>query len=327
MSDPLPTTGPAANDASNNPAGYTTDGSASAIPTGQNSPAANNRVIVSLQINVDVSGNVDLFTSTGALLTNVVDCHVPLSAISLFDRDSSSSAFLFYEPSGNPADISGSVNTACFYEPVVGVTHTGPTHNLYPTFVAQMATVIEGVMDASNAAPFEQYPNVPKCQVFDNFGELTLALYAHYLFGHAAATAAIDNDEELIAYINSNDSTRTGGAAQIATLLGRALANMTHDTASSIVGQVVAQDPSRARGVGNNQDENQTLLFAENDVIYVSITVQKPSITVGTNPPAGTPAGQPGNDTLVNLVDRAFASQAPVFNLQIRLGPAVAIVA
>ena len=122
MSDPLPTTGPAANDASNNPAGYTTDGSASAIPTGQNSPAANNRVIVSLQINVDVSGNVDLFTSTGALLTNVVDCHVPLSAISLFDRDSSSSAFLFYEPSGNPADISGSVNTACFYEPVVGVT-------------------------------------------------------------------------------------------------------------------------------------------------------------------------------------------------------------
>lgn len=322
MSDPLPTTGPAANDAANNPAGYTTDGSASQIPTGQGSPAANNRVIVSLQINVDVSGNVDLFTSTGALLTNVVDCHVPLSAISLFDRDSSSSAFVFYEPSGNPADISGSVNTDCFYEPTLGVAHVGTTHNLYPTFVAQMAAVIEGVMDASNAAPFEQYPNVPKCQVFDNFGELTLALYAHYLFGHAAATAAIDNDEELIAYINSNDSNRAEGAAQIATLLGRALASMSGDTARTIVSQVVAQDPSRARGVDNTQDARQTLMFVENDVIYVSITVQKPSITVGD-----ATTGQPRADTLVNLVDRAFASQAPVFNLQIRLGPAVAIVA
>jgi hypothetical protein len=97
---------------------------------------------------------------------------------------------------------------------------------------------------------------------------------------------------------------------------------MSNDTASSIVGQVVAQDPSRARGLANNQDENQTLLFTENDVIYVSITVQKPSITVGD-----ATTGQPRADTLVNLVDRAFASQAPVFNLQIRLGPAVAIVA
>ena len=322
MSDPLPTTGPAANDAAHNPAGYTTDGSASNIPTNQGSPAANNRVIISLKINVDVSGNVDLFTSTGELLTNVVDCGTPLSLTSLFDRDSSSSAFVFYEPSGNPADISGSVNAACFYEPSVGVAHVGTTHNLYPTFVSEMADVINGVMDASNAAPFEQYPNVPKCQVFDNFGELTLALYAHYIFGHAAATAAIDNDEELVAYINSNNSSRSGGAAQIATLLGRALASMSRETASSIVGQVVAQDPSRARGVGNNQDENQTLLFAENDVIYVSITVQKPSITVGD-----ATTGQPSADTLVNLVDRAFASQAPVFNLQIRLSEAITPVA
>jgi hypothetical protein len=95
---------------------------------------------------------------------------------------------------------------------------------------------------------------------------------------------------------------------------------MSRDTASSIVGQVVAQDPSRARGVGNNQDENQTLLFAENDVIYVSITVQKPSITVGE-----ATTGQPRADTLVNLVDRAFASQAPVFNLQIRLASPVGL--
>jgi len=322
MSD-LPTTGPAANDASNNSAGYTTDASGSRIPDNQNSPASNNRVIVSLQINVDVSGNVDLFTSTGALLTNVVACGTKLSLTSLFDRDSSSAAFEFYEPSGSPADISGSVYNVCFYDPsgVGAGAITGTTVNLYDTFVAQMAAVIEGVMDASNAAPFVTYPNTPKCQVFDNFGELTLALYAHYIFGHAAATAAIDNDEELIAYVNSNDSMRSTGAAQIATLLARALASMTPETASSIVGQVVAQDPSRARGVDNTQDARQTLLFAEHDVIYVSITVQKPSITVG--PVGNTPAGRPGANTLVNLVDRAFAEQAPVFNLQIELSAAL----
>ena len=251
-----------------------------------------------------MSGNVDLFTASGEIMTNVVVCSHTLDVSALY-VDSSSAALQFYEPSGHPGDISGNVNSAFRSD--------GELQVMYRLFGADMQAVVADAMDASGAAPFNTYNGLAKVQRFNSLGDLVLSLYAHYIFGHAAATAAIDNDTNLVNYVNRSAA---ASGADVGLRLAEALSTLSADVASAIVGQIAAQDPSRTRQHGNNQDQAQGVIFAAGDVVFVRITVEKPSITVG---PTGAATGAPGDNTNTNLVGSAFPTERPFVTLQVTL--------
>jgi hypothetical protein len=238
-----------------------------------------NNVSVSLRVNVDVSGNVDLFTVAGQAINNVVECAVSVSVAALYDS-SSSAVFEFWEPSTDRGNISGSVaraGEALALDQTEGAS-TLPRYNT-ATLVSDLAAVLAGSMDASNAAPFNAYNGNDEYTTYATFGDLSLAAHAHYLFGHPAATTAIDNDAALVTYFNGNVGNST--TANIPNLLRNAIQALTDNNATGIVRQVISQDPSRAAGQDNNQltpDLHQGLLFAAGDVIYVQVTLKEPEI-------------------------------------------------
>ena len=273
-------------------------------------PVKTNNVQVSLRVNVDVSGNVDVFTVVGNTVSNVVVCSQTLPHGDLYT--SPTNAILeFWEPSDRTGDISGAVAGGAG----AGSTLSAPT--TLTSLVTDLAAVITGAMDASGAAPFNAAAYVANSQhrSFDNFGELALAAHAHYLFGHVAATTAIDNDLALINYFKDNDA----GKAQIATLLKNALQALSAADATTIVKQVISQDPSRATGQDNNAlvpDVHQGLLFASGDVVYMQVTIKQPSITSGSSsaaPGAGSANNLPATSA------SAFPSGGAVFTLKITL--------
>lgn len=254
-------------------------------------PVATNSVQVSLRVNVDVSGNVEIFTTTGQAVNNVVVCAAQVSAASLYDS-SVNAVFEFWEPSTDLGTISGSVSRAD-QASATGQSSTSqlnrPT-SLYTSLVTDLVSVLGDTMDASNAAPFNAYNGNDDYTTHDTFGDLALAAHAYYLFGHPAATAAISNDTALVNYFNGN--TGNASTANIPNLLRSAIQALSDENATGIARQVISQDPSRASGQDNNEltpDLHQGLLFAENDVIYVSVTLQEPSITGQT---IGGPATQ-----------------------------------
>ena len=273
-------------------------------------PVKTNNVQVSLRVNVDVSGNVDVFTVAGNTVNNVVVCAQTLPRGDLYT--SPTNAILeFWEPSDRRGDISGAVAG----KSASGSLLSAPT--TLQSLVTDLAAVIAGSMDASGAAPFNgaTYATNPQHRSFDNFGELALGAHAHYLFGHVSATTAIDNDIALVNYFKDND----GGKAQIATALKDALQALSAADATIIVKQVISQDPSRATGQDNNAlvpDVHQGLLFASSDVIYMQVTIRQPSITSGSSSAA------PGAGSANNLPSgsaSAFPSAGAQFTLKITL--------
>jgi hypothetical protein len=68
--------------------------------------------------------------------------------------------------------------------------------------------------DCSGAVPFDGYKSSAQYYKQRDFGRVALATYAHYIFGHVDATAAITNDKEFVEYILSlNDK----GNSEVAT--------------------------------------------------------------------------------------------------------------
>jgi hypothetical protein len=316
-----------------------------ASSTNPGAAAASNRVVVNLHANISVSGNVDIISSSGETLYDVVVCAVDLSASALY-TDASSGVIEFWEVSGGRAAIEACISAADANFPASDSARLdGRGFDAHAAdLTSELGNVINGRQNASAAAPFngDRY-NDPEYQNFASFGDLVLGLYAHHLFGHVAATAAIDNDAALVAYMNSD----AAGDAQIPTNLVTALRGITSSVAKAIASQVLSQDPGRASAVDNNQAQNnnhQALLFAPGDTVYVQVQVLAPTLSVNRTPlrdaPGTDATNKPGasglppqtatNDSSAdgaplgaseanNLINSAYPSTAPVFALQIRL--------
>ena len=340
-----PNTNPGSLSPAGNPVAGNSSSSLNAGISGENAGRAisNNRVVVNLHANISVQGDIDLISSSGELLNDVVICHVDLSASALYS-DASSGVIEFWEPSGGVGTV-----TACIS--ALGKVGTDGNAALMEGFDAHAADlsgglnrVINGGQNAQAAAPFNasSYAGVTEYQVYASFGDLVLGLYSHYMFGHVAATAAIDNDAALVAYMNSD----AAGDAQIASGLTTALRGVSAQVAKSIAAQVLSQDPSRAGNRDNNALQNehhQALLFAPGDVVYVQVTVEAPTVSVGQNvghvaSPGSDATNRPNASTLPtqstgnsatsegapgalpnNLRGAAYPTVAPTFALQITL--------
>uniref|UniRef100_A0A6C0DI07 Uncharacterized protein n=1 Tax=viral metagenome TaxID=1070528 RepID=A0A6C0DI07_9ZZZZ len=298
-----------------------TDGSA---VDGILSARASNRVIVSLHASVSAQGGVDLIESLGETLSNVVVCKVALPVDDLY-QDASHGIIEFWEPSGQSGSLracitragnsvagsDGAVTEPCQF------TFFSDTSGQLRTDLHKVLSDKDGMngqkgLNAGSATPFNAtaYAGQPDYYNYATFGDLVLANYAHYLFGHVAATAAIDNDKQLIDYINAqnaDDVAADESHANIVAGLVQSLGSMSSAVARSIAAQVLSQDPSRASERDNtsgNTNSHQALLFAPGDIVYVQIQLKAPSVSVGfPGPDTNTdtdPNSKPNPTTLPN---------------------------
>jgi hypothetical protein len=238
-----------------------------------------NPVRVNLEAVIDISGEVKIFAVPSTTLYNVVVCSNQLAATTLFDA--SSGVFELTEPLDSRGDISGFVSSA-------GRANGSVLNGIASHPIAALGTGLQGVLtgslDASAANPFAKYAGQGNANneytTYASLGELVLSLYASYLFGHPAATAAISND---VALKNHIDGT-TASDARAGQSLANAINNLTNAEATNIARAVISQDPNRAVNAPNrqfnavNNEHHIPLIFRPGDVVYVSITVQSPDV-------------------------------------------------
>jgi hypothetical protein len=291
-------------------------------------PNEYNPVRVNLEAVIDISGNVQIFTTASTTVSNLVICTARLVATNLFN-DVSNGVFEFTEPSGNRGDVSGFVSNGSSNGSILGGLFAGPGSPAVGSGMINIADLATGIhacltnsLDASGANPFNRYASLTSNEytTYASLGELVLSLYAAYLFGHPAATAGITNDNNLITYINS-----AADGANVGTNLATAINNLTNAQATNIVRSVLSQDPNRAVNAPNRQfnalngQHHVPLIFRTNDVVYVSVTVQAPTVTTLDA------SGAPSNSAAGNLVGIAanaasnYPASRPNFAFQITL--------
>lgn len=231
-------------------------------------------IVVNFNINANATGGINIFGQPTASMTgcNTMVCSATLPVSDFFI--SSSNSLIKFQGSNDSIYATRNINFTTAQE----------------TLMNDIATVINSEFDCSNAAPFSslKYNNVYNIQ--QNFGYVALAYYADKLFGHLGATAAITNDTGIVSYITSNGV----GGANISSNLATSVFSISDSNATAIVKQVLSQDASRASGEDNDfaaPSLYQGLKFIAGDAIYMSATLQPPTVTYGS--------GQ--NSTLSNI--------------------------
>lgn len=240
-----------------------------------------NNVKVDLNVSIDASGNVEVFGQAEPTVSNLVVCAQTLPVTDLYVGDGANQSLIkFWEPSGAIGDISGAV------VPAFAVSKA-------TAFTTDLNAVVNGSMDASGATPFGGYKTQNlNYYTHSSFGRLALSAYAHYLFGHVAATAAITNDAAFISAMNGEGASD----AKLASRLVTALSSKDAAAITAIVKQVIGQDAERAKDQDNNKlapDVQQNLKFYAGDIIYMNINLKAPEVSVLNNEAAqqGEPLG------------------------------------
>jgi hypothetical protein len=253
-------------------------------------------LVINLDVVVDASGSVSVFGSPEYTPVNKV---VPLVTLPVADFyvDASDAMFEFQEGETR-GDRVGKLAK------LEGRDYTRKAGK----FANDLQAVLEGEMDASAAAPFSGYAAAGH-KIFPNFGELTLALYAHHLMGHVAATAAITNDVAIIRSALSRDSadaythSSANGLskAELEAMAAAPGSASDFDLARRLVGQILTKDGEatgpavkaivdqvlRDANRALNEDNSAyapgdwaALKFIAGDRICMQITLEAPAVTV-----------------------------------------------
>lgn len=293
-------------------------------------PNFSNSVPVEVNFNVlvEANGEINVFSQgIDPSVTNPIIAAVNLPVNALYDASGASytsgvvnSLFEFWEPedAGALGERRASLCTSLHPDAVGPRDYTKMSKKL----VRDLQTVLEGPFDCSGVGLFadNKYVGNTNYTTQPNFGRLALSTYAHYLFGHVAATAAITNDVPFMnamlsklplnstsaaykyaATVDVSDSNTgfdwhnigTASDADLARLLAGAILRKGLDSNGDveyestaildIVQQVLGQDTSRAMDQDNNQpapNVRQPLKFIPGDVIYVKITLTPPVVNV-----------------------------------------------
>lgn len=290
-------------------------------------------VEVNLNVNVDAQGNLEVFGEGKPTVAEYIIAEHSLPVDALYDAAAEKGLIEIWEPSAAEGDIKVALANSDNTATSGGKNFTGA----YKLTAKKMALGLEALLcdrfDCIHALPFSGYTDVEYTTQRD-FGRVALAAYAHALFGHVDATAAITNDKAFIEGMLSISAAGEDGAlpAARAAAFTKALGNgtvdpMTWDSASSatdanlavrlvqaVVGkgvsagalnessveavtdinsdatlaniarQVVGQDSNRLINVDfseRTKDIRQLLRFYAGDVIYMNITLQVPSVSIG----------------------------------------------
>jgi hypothetical protein len=230
-------------------------------------------VTVNLNVNVNADSSIDVMSSSADAVTDAVVCvGMPAAALS--------GLIEFWEPSDALGTIKAQVISS--YKTTAFALYDG------------LDDVINGSMDCSAAPIYNTYTGTNYTTV-SSFGKLALGYVAHSIFGHVQATAAITNDVDFVTNMNKSiipadanamlveaNYVQTAANANLAMALVKALNDQTATNLATIATTVIGQDSGRARAVDNSQlptDLKQPLAFLAGDVVFVSITVNAPTIS------------------------------------------------
>ena len=236
-------------------------------------------VVVNLDVNTNATGTVQVFGQSQPTITNKVIASVPVPVADLFVSGISS----LIEFQGQDNDIAGRLES-------VWTTNEPGAASRKAHLGASLQESLLGALDATDAAPFNTTVlGQPKYSAaghknYTSFGSLALGSYAHFLFGHVDATAAIDNDTTFISKMNGTNE--VAGEANLGAKLAALISTLSPAQCAAIAKQVIGQDASRAMGEDNDNslpDGWQRLRFKAGDKIYVSVTLQAPTVTVTAN--------------------------------------------
>jgi hypothetical protein len=222
-------------------------------------------VTVHLGVTVDATGNVSVFGEAAVSQTNVIVAATTLPSGHLY-KGKDDSLIRFKGPAAAPNTIYAELHSAFAANKAALKT--------------ALAAIILGAFDCSGATPYNSgYSAADNYWQRTSFGHVALGAYAHDLFGHVAATAAIDNDTVFISKMNGI----LAGDANIAGLLSDAVYLLNPEKSTVIAKQVIGQDASRAMGEDNDEyspDLYQALEFKAGDVVYMSVNLLAPTVSV-----------------------------------------------
>jgi hypothetical protein len=269
-------------------------------------------VTVNLAVGASAKGSISIFSQDTTLPDrNIIDTAytLPLSALYQAPEDGSVGTNALFKFQGRTVNN----DDGTIEEVIVGAYGDNFTRDIdaLTSYISSILTnplkCGSGVSEYANAEPFSdpKYADKPEYQTYESLGHLTLAAYAHYLFGHVQATAAIDNDSALLTYMNTNTpsdttvtytsadgTTQTTGStsANIAyNLAYKIMYGLSTETITTIVKNVLAQDASRARFEDNDEknDSNtnkwQHLVFMPDDVVFVQVVLDTPRLIYANN--------------------------------------------
>jgi hypothetical protein len=223
-------------------------------------------VTVNFNVNANAAGTVNIFGQAVSTMSNFLIANVNIPASSFY-TDATNALFSF---NGFTSNLDG----------ITGVFNSNYSNYTSTLIMSNINSVVNGSMNCSNAAPYNlaKYSNVYNTQ--SNFGHVALGAYADKLFGHIAATAAIDNDTTFVSNMVGN----TLSNASHARIAGLLYSNIASTDPTAIVKQVLGQDASRSCNVDNDgitpNTSNQTLRWIAGDVVFMTVTLNAPTITV-----------------------------------------------
>ncbi len=313
-------------------------------------------VTINLNVNVDAQGKIEVFGSAPDITGEYIIAKKELPVAALYVPEVKVGGVVtvpegglieFWEPSDNLGDIKCRLAGS-------DAAHTEVAADTYKATAKELVNGLQALLcdefDCINAAPWSGYSN-PEYTKQTDFGRVALSAYAHALFGHVDATAAITNDAAFVEGmlslntgfgVNEKNAIQRAGAyakdvsaadpaswpayafegsstdANLAIRLVKAILDKAvgagevssvstpTGTLAEIVRQVLGQDPNRAINADNSErtlDRHMLLRFYENDVVYVSITLELPEVQLGASY-SGPLSGANGNTDGSAVADR-----------------------
>jgi hypothetical protein len=260
-------------------------------------------VTVNLDVEVSAASALHVFKDATSHTYNTIVPSVSLAASTL------NNLIEFWEPSSDSKEIESHLDLTSYKTSAL---------SLY----SGLKSVLASSFECKDAEPYktDAGANIGDYAALAGFGKVALGQAAKAVFGHVAATAAITNDADYALnmlketevstsweMINTNGGNQTAAVPNLANALVRDLVKKGYNgeaeikdyvnasELTSIVKQVIGQDPSRAKDQDNNQlapNTRQKLVFYPLDTVYMSINVSFPSIYLSTaTATAVAPAG------------------------------------
>jgi hypothetical protein len=190
---------------------------------------ASTPVEVNLNVEINANGNLAILSEGLRYPNNVIVARETLLASALYAETAgvpSSGLIEFWEDAeidGIKAQIANDGGAGSPFANFYKASAKALAQGLQKVLCGEMSVrpseeLAEKFTDTSkDASPFNAAKYDDNNHVMEHFGRVALGCYAHYIFGHAQATAAITNDKEFIQKMLSLSSTDHVGSASTST--------------------------------------------------------------------------------------------------------------
>lgn len=177
---------------------------------------AHKSIEVNLNVEINANGTLNILGEPLRTPANVIVATETLPAAALYEPSANCALVEFWEDSdinGIKAQLANSANGEVYdYTGFYKKSAKRIAEGLQAILVGNMDVkkgAISGAPDSTtvySASPFNLAMYNSNSSLMENFGRVALGCYAHYIFGHAQATAAITNDVEFMRGMLSLDS-------------------------------------------------------------------------------------------------------------------------